>query len=207
MSRLDLRQVENVVDESQQIVARRLYRLSVAHLFLAQATLGIVGKELREDQQRVQRRPELVRHVGQEIGFISARLFELLSPDPHDLVGAFKIVSLAFEQLRLFLELRVRLLKFSLLEFEPGLRFLQRAALLFELFVRDPQLLALRLEFLGLALSFFEEVLKLDPIVGGSDGNTNCVRHLLEKRKSVSIERMDEAKLHDGVYRSVHFRG
>ena len=90
-----------------------------------------------------------MRHVGQEIGFIPTRLFEFLSPDPYDLIGALQIVSLAFEQLSLFFELRIRLLKLGLLEFESGLRFLQRSALLFELLVRYPQLLALRLKLFG----------------------------------------------------------
>ena len=107
--------------------------------------------------------------------FVSTCLFEFLSPDPHDLVGALQIVSLAFEQLRLFLELRIGLLKFGLLEFEAGLRLLQRSTLLFEFFVRNPQLLALRLKFFRLSLGLFKEVLKLHAIVGGPHGNANGV--------------------------------
>ena len=67
MPRLDLREVEDVIDESQQIVAGRLDRLSVTHLFLGQPSGVIVREELCEDQERVQGRPEFVRHVRQEI--------------------------------------------------------------------------------------------------------------------------------------------
>ena len=67
MPRLDLREVEDVIDESQQIVARRLDCLSVTHLLLAQPSGVIVGEQLCEDQERVQGRPEFVRHVRQEI--------------------------------------------------------------------------------------------------------------------------------------------
>src|ERR1700722_16174167 len=49
--RLDLREVEDVVDERQQIVAGRLDRLGVTHLLRAQPSGVIVGEELREDQQ------------------------------------------------------------------------------------------------------------------------------------------------------------
>src|SRR5207248_2002894 len=65
-ARLDLGQVENVVDERQQIVARRMDRLGEVHLFARQVPLGVSAKLVGENQQTVEGGPQLVGHVGEE---------------------------------------------------------------------------------------------------------------------------------------------
>jgi hypothetical protein len=74
---LDLRQIEDVVDERQQIIARGGDRLRELDLLGIQVALAIVGEQLGEDQRAVERCPQLVRHVGEELGFVDTRTLEL----------------------------------------------------------------------------------------------------------------------------------
>lgn len=54
MARLDLRQVENVVDQREEVVARRLDGPSELDLFLGQIVVSVVCKQLGEDEQGVE---------------------------------------------------------------------------------------------------------------------------------------------------------
>src|SRR5450432_4540865 len=112
---LDLREIEDVVDQRQQIITRGVDRLGELDLLGAQISLAIVGEQLGEDQRAVERCPQLVRHVGEKLGFVDARTLEL-GP------GSRKLVALPLEGLRLLLELRVDLLELGLLILELGLR-------------------------------------------------------------------------------------
>ena len=66
-SRLDLRQVENVVDQHQQVVAGGMDRLGELGLLAAQIAFGVLRELVGEDQQAVERRAQLVRHVREEL--------------------------------------------------------------------------------------------------------------------------------------------
>src|SRR5204863_7241465 len=66
----DLRQIENVVDQRQQVVARRMDRLREFDLLAGQVAARILAQLVREDEQAVERCPQLVRHVGQELGLV-----------------------------------------------------------------------------------------------------------------------------------------
>ena len=63
-SRLDLREVENVVDDSQQRVARFAHGQQVLALRIGQRR---VEHQFGHAEDRIHRRPNLVAHVGQEI--------------------------------------------------------------------------------------------------------------------------------------------
>ena len=92
-----------------------------------QIAFRVVAELLTEDQDAVKRGPQLVRHVGEEVGFVlgrlsqlggfvfqgPARLFDLLVL-PFDFDVAF------FELLRLLLELVVGLLQLALLGLQFG---------------------------------------------------------------------------------------
>ena len=66
-TRLDPGQVDHVVDQPQQVAAAPLDRgAEVAGPLLGQRPEHRVGDELRRDQDRVERRPQLVRHGAQE---------------------------------------------------------------------------------------------------------------------------------------------
>ena len=68
--RLDLREVEDVVDQGEQIGAGPPDRLRHVDLPAGQIGFLVVAELLGEDQQRVERRAQLVRHVGQELGLV-----------------------------------------------------------------------------------------------------------------------------------------
>ena len=67
LTRLDLGEVEHVVDQREQVVARREDVVEVLRLLLVDLAEQPLLQHLREADDRVQRRPELVRHVGQEL--------------------------------------------------------------------------------------------------------------------------------------------
>ena len=117
-SRLDLREIEDVVDQREQVVARGVDRLGRLDLPQAQVALGILRELVREEQQAVQRRAQLVRHVREELGLVlrgqrelRRLLFERL-PRLLDLrVLALDLLVLVRELARLLLERLVRLLQ------------------------------------------------------------------------------------------------
>ena len=157
---LDLREVEDVVDQVEQVRARRVDRAGELDLLVAQVPLRVLAQQLREDQQRVERRPQLVRHVREELGLVARRQRELLRLLLERRAGELDLAVLdldapvlLLEQLRLLLQLLVRLLELLLLRLQQLLRGLQRRRLLLELLVRLLELLLLRLQLLGLACS------------------------------------------------------
>ena len=64
---LDLRQVEDVVDQREQVGARRVDGPGELDLLVVRLPSGLSASSLRQDQQLVERRAQLVRHVGQEL--------------------------------------------------------------------------------------------------------------------------------------------
>ncbi len=76
LARFDLRDVQNVVDQVQQVVAGRIDGLCEAHLLVAQVARRIIGQQLGQDQRAVQWRAQLVRHIGQELGLVAAGAFQ-----------------------------------------------------------------------------------------------------------------------------------
>ena len=69
-TRLDLRQIQDVVNQRQQIAAGTVNRLGKLDLARRQIVVGIVGQLLCQHQQAVERRAQFMRHVGQEFGFV-----------------------------------------------------------------------------------------------------------------------------------------
>ena len=80
LARLDLGQVEDVVDQLEQVGAGAVDRLGELHLLGGEVAVGVVGQQLGQDQQAVERRAQLVRHVGQELGLVARGQRELLGP-------------------------------------------------------------------------------------------------------------------------------
>ena len=100
-----------------------------------------------------------------------------------------QLVPLALEQLRLLLQLRVGLLELGLLVLEPRLRLLQHVRLLLELLVADAQLLLLRLQLLGLALRFFQQLLEPRPVLRRADGDAERFGDAREQLRSAGSTR------------------
>ena len=120
-ARLDLRQVENVVDQVQQIGARRVDVAGEIDLLARQVAAGVVGQLLAENQNRIERSAQFVRHVGQELGFVLRRqgqlgrlFFQRAAGLLHFRVLAFHFGVLLGQQLGLVGQLFVGLLEFAL---------------------------------------------------------------------------------------------
>ncbi len=95
-----------------------------------QVAVGVLAQLIGEDQQAVERRAQLVRHVGQELGLVLrgqrqllGLFFERLPRLLDFLVLALDFLVLVREQARLFLQLLVGLLQFLL----PALQLLRPA--------------------------------------------------------------------------------
>ena len=105
---LDLGQVEDVVDEREQVVPGREDVLDVLVLLLVELAEELLAQHLREADDRVQRRPQLVRHVREELRLVPARGLELAAL----LVElAQRRLELAGPLLDLLLEARIGLLE------------------------------------------------------------------------------------------------
>src|SRR5205085_6877404 len=73
----DLREVEDIVDQRQQMLATAEDVADELFLLIAEVADQAVAQYLGKADDRVERRPQLVRHVGEELGFHSTRLFQL----------------------------------------------------------------------------------------------------------------------------------
>ena len=130
---------DSIFDRSRMSLIRlsrsepaRVDRAREFGLLLVEIALRVVGQQLRQDQQRVERRAQLVAHVGQEFGLVLGGERQLLgllldrAAGHVDLeVLGLDLLLLVLEQLRLFLQLLVGGVQLLLLGGELGLARLQ----------------------------------------------------------------------------------
>ena len=136
-ARLDLRQVQNVADEVEQVGAGAVDGLRELDLAAAQVLVRILRELLTQDEDAVQRRTQLVRHVGQELRLVARGerqlgrlLLQRAARELDFLVLALDFRVLLREQLRLVRQLLVGLLQLGLLRLQLTgelLRLLQQA--------------------------------------------------------------------------------
>ena len=124
----DLGEVENVADQVEQVGAGAVNGAGEIHLLERQILVGIVRQLLAQDQDRVQRRAQLVAHVGQE--------FRLVFGGQRQFAG-------------LFLQGAAGLFDFLVLALHFDILLGQLARLLFQLFVGLLQFLLLGLQLAG----------------------------------------------------------
>ena len=70
---LHLGQVEDVVDQLEQVGAGAVDGPRELHLPRVEVPLGVLRQQLGQDQQGVERRPQLVRHVREELRLVARR--------------------------------------------------------------------------------------------------------------------------------------
>src|SRR6516162_370830 len=94
--RLDLGQVENVVDQSKEMPTRAEH--TVEWLGVLLQCLRILPEHLADADDGVERRAQLMAHIGQELRLVLARLRELAAlvldfvEQPHVLDGYCRLV-------------------------------------------------------------------------------------------------------------------
>src|SRR6476661_10084178 len=65
---LDLRHVENVVDDMEQVLAALMNHACIVPIaLLPQSAKQLPIEDLRESDHGVERRPELMAHIGEEL--------------------------------------------------------------------------------------------------------------------------------------------
>ena len=170
-SRLDLREVENVRDQVQQVRAGAVDRAREFDLLARQVAFGVVRELLSENQDAVERRAQLVRHVREELGLVLRGQREL---------GG------------LVLERAARLLDFLILPLHFDVLLGELLRLLRELLVGLLQLLLLRLQFAGELLRLLEQAFRLHRRLDTVQHDADAGRELIEEgevRRREVVER------------------
>jgi hypothetical protein len=126
-ARFDLRQIQDVADQVQQVGPRTMDGSGKFDLTRCQVAVRVVAQLLPQYQNRVQWRTQLVRHVGEEFGLVLGcqrefrRLLLHCAPRLLDLlVLALHLDILFGELLHLLLQLLVGLLQFALAGLQLG---------------------------------------------------------------------------------------
>ncbi len=203
LARFHLREIEDVVDQGQQVIAGRGNGLRETHLLVGQVALLVVGQQLGQDQGGVQRGTQLVAHVGQELALVLVGALQLGGFFHQHHLGLGQVVLLDFQQLRLLFQLGIGFFQLGLLGFQAQLRGLQGLALLFQLFVVDAQFFLLGLQFLGLALSFFQQFFQTGAVLGGTHGNGDLVRQARQQLFFLGPHLAQEAKFKHGLHHTI----
>ena len=152
-ARLDLGKIENVADEVEQVGTRAVNGARELDLLRRQIVIRVFRELMAEDQDRIQRRAQLVRHVGEELGLVLGREREFGRLFFHRAPGLFDFLVLA-------LHLDVLLGKL--------------AGLLFELFVGLLQFLLLGLKLGGELLRLLEQTLRSASSLRSSSARYRC---------------------------------
>ena len=166
-ARFDLREVEDVADEVQQVGAGAMNRARELDLARRQVALRVVGELLTEDQDAVERRPQLVRHVGEELGLVLRRQRQLR---------------------RLLLERAARLLDLGVLALDFDVLLGELLRLQRQLIVRLLQLVLLRLQLAGELLRLLEQPFGLHRRFDRVEQDAD-VRHQLVEEREVRTRR------------------
>jgi hypothetical protein len=134
--RLDLREVEDVVEQLEQVAARRADDARVLDLPRGEVAVRVVLELLGEHEQAVEGRAQLVRHVRDELRLV---------PGGHRQLG------------RLLLDEALGLLDLLVLALDLGVLAGQQRGLLGQVLVGLAQLLLAGLQLLRLRLRLLEQ--------------------------------------------------
>src|SRR5215472_9799204 len=74
---LDLGQIEHVIDESKQVFAVGLKAFEYSKHLLGRLTISAIRHQFGVAEDGVERRAQLVAHIGEELRLVLARLFKL----------------------------------------------------------------------------------------------------------------------------------
>ncbi len=167
LARLHLGQVEDVVDQLEQVGPGAVNGVGELDLLGREVALVVVGEQLGQDQQRVQRGAQLVRHVGEELALVPGGQRELF--------GAL-------------LQHLPRLLDLAVLDLDVTVLLSELLGLLLQLLVGALQFLLARLqlrrphrEFRSQPLGLQQQALGLGVDADGVDGDADEVGDLVEE--------------------------
>ena len=176
-ARFDLRQVEDVVDERQQVGTRGANRLRELDLLVRHVAVGVVGQLLGKNQQRVERRAQLVGHVCQELRLVFGRKRELLG--------------LLFELLPRFVDL-------ARAPFDFFVPLLQEPRTFFQLVVGLLQLHLLALQLVGQRLRLLEQLFGPHRCADRVQDDADRFGQLIEELQLRLVKPLGRRQLDDG---------
>ena len=78
LARLDLRQIENVVDKAEQMLSVALHAFKRPAHSLRNFAVDAIKHQFAEAEDRIKRRPQLMAHVGQELRLVPTSILETL---------------------------------------------------------------------------------------------------------------------------------
>ena len=163
--------------------------------FGRQVAVGVLGKLIGKNQQAVERRAQLVRHVGEEFGFVFRREGQLLG---------------------LFLQRLPGLLDFGVLLLDFDVLMRQQPGLFLELIVGLLQFFLPALQFLGQRLRLREQILGAHVGFDRVEHDADAFGQLIEKRLVRRVEPLERGQFqdrlhlpfeHDRQHDDVHRRG
>ena len=145
----DFGEVENIADEVEQVCAGAVNGAGEFDLFAGEVAVGVFGELLAENQNAVERRAQLVGHVGEEFRFVFGGEGQLFG---------------------FFFESAASLLDFLVFAFDFDVLFGELLSFLGQLFVGLLQLFLLGLQLGGQLLRLLQQAFRLH-------GGFNTVQH------------------------------
>ena len=178
-SGFDLREIENVADQVQQIGPGAVNGARELDLLRGQIAVRVVGELLAQHQNAVERRAQLVRHVGQELRLV--------------LRGQRQFFRLLFQS-------APRLLDFLVLAFHFDVLFGQLLGFLRQLLVGLLQLFLLRLQFGGQLLRLLQQAFGLHRGFNAVEHDADAGGQLLQEGQMRSGEGAQRGQLDDCLH-------
>ncbi len=200
---LDLGQVQNVVDQCQQVVAGRVDRVRILDLLGRQVARLVVAQQLGQDQRGIQRRAQLVAHVGQELALVLAGHFQLARLVGQCILGAQQLLALVLQLLRLLFQVGIGLLQLRLLLLHLRLRALQRLALLLQLLIAGAHFLLLHQQLFRLLARLFQQFLQARAVQRRAHCNRQDRRRAFEQLQLRLRGRPHKAQLDQRMHLAV----
>ncbi len=140
---LDLGEIEDIVDQVQEFEAVIVNDAGFLDLFVGEIAALVAGQRPRQDEQAVERRAQLMRHVGEEFRFVFAGELDFLGFLLDQQLASRQLLGLLpdlrvllFQLLIRGLDLFVRCLQLLLLHFQLFFAALQLLRIFEELFLR-----------------------------------------------------------------------
>ena len=172
---------DSIFDRSRMSLIRFSRSVPAPWMVLANSTcltvrlpVGVLGQLLAQNQDAVERRAQLVRHVGQELGLVPRRQRQLRG---------------------LLFQRAAGLLDFLVLALDLGVLLGQLARLGGQLLVGLLQLLLLRLQFAGQLLRLLQQALGAHRGLDGVEHDADAAGQLLEERQVRRGERVQRGQL------------
>jgi PAS domain S-box-containing protein len=175
-ARLDLGEIEQIVDEREQMASTALNCTKLLFLLWRQRAGKLHQQRACEADDRIERRAQLMRHVRQELGLVLRRESELRG---------------------LFFQFLLGQLDFAILPFDFLVLPRQQARFRFKLFVGLLQFLLAALKFARQRLRLLEELLGAHVRLDRIEHDADRFRQLIKERLCNGVDFLERSEFDD----------